>query len=155
MSTALPLHPAQPYRSLVQALQDPHRTLITRLHERLDALGYGDIRPAHGHVFGHLSAHGNRATELAAASQLTKQTIQSLVDDLEQLGYVERVPDPTDARARLVRFTTKGRAAARAAGAAFRAIEKEWTQALGKEKMARLRTLLDELAAAVAEPHGK
>lgn len=137
--------PARTDSILVELLFAPYRALIDRLHERLDAAGYGDIRPAHGNVMGNLSTAGNRATELAAAARLTKQTMQYLVEDLEALGYVERVPDPDDARARLIRFTPKGRAARRAAAAAFRAIEGEWEAALGRQKMETLRGLLAEL----------
>ncbi len=151
MSTPRPrrLPVARPFESLVQALRDPHRILIDRLHERLDAAGYGDIRPAHGNVIGFLSPEGTRITELATRAQLTKQTIQYLVDDLEGLGYVERAVDPTDARARLVRFTSKGRGAVRAAESAFREIEREWSAGLGADKMNRLRGLLNELRAVI------
>jgi DNA-binding MarR family transcriptional regulator len=140
---------ARPYDSLVAALREPHRHLIDRLHERLEAAGYGDIRPAHGNVLAAVTPDGTRSSEIAAHAQLTKQTVQYLVDDLERLGYLERVPDPSDARARLVRFTEHGRAARRAAVSAFRAIEREWALALGEEKMTRLRALLDELRVAI------
>jgi DNA-binding MarR family transcriptional regulator len=39
---------------------------------------------------------------------MTKQAMGQIVDDLEQLGYVERIPDPADGRAKIVRFTVAG-----------------------------------------------
>lgn len=119
--------------------------MIARLHQRFALNGYDDIRPAHGTVVRHLSLEGTRLTEIAARAQLTKQTIGYLVDDLASLGYVERVPDPKDARARLIRFTQKGLAARMVAIAALADIEAEWAAALGPPKMAQLRALLAEL----------
>jgi len=138
--------PTRPYYNLARLLRDPFLTINARLHEQLDQLGFDDIRPAHGTVMQHLFLdHGSRMTDIAVRAQLTKQTIGYLVDDLERLGYVERVPDPDDARARLVRYTAKGREARKNAGEAVKKIEAKWTMALGKRKMAHLRKLLEEL----------
>lgn len=136
--------------NLAQALHDPYIALIRRLHERLDKAGFSDVRPAHGNVMGQLPARGGaRITEIATNTHLTKQTIAYLVDDLVDLGYVDRVEDPSDARARLVRYTAKGREARRHATEAFAAIEAQWTAKLGERKMTQLRKLLDELRAII------
>jgi hypothetical protein len=52
-----------------------------------------------------------RLTELAEQARITKQTAGFLVDQLARTGYVRRVPDPSDARARLVRIAERGAAA--------------------------------------------
>jgi DNA-binding MarR family transcriptional regulator len=70
----------------------------------------GQIRAAHTQIFPHVDLEGTRQTELARRVGLTKQAVGQLVGDLEALGIVERVPDPEDGRARLVRFTAAGRA---------------------------------------------
>src|SRR5580698_9486561 len=78
--------------------------------ERVAAAGYADIRPGHGCVFGGIDpAHGSRLTDLADRAMRTKQTVGEVVSDLEQRGYVERVPDPEDGRAKSIRLTAKGR----------------------------------------------
>jgi DNA-binding MarR family transcriptional regulator len=138
-------------KNLAQALHEPYVALIRRLHQRLDAAGFADVRPAHGNVMGQLPVRGGaRITDIATNTHLTKQTIGYLVDDLVALGYVERVEDPSDARARLVRYTSKGRDARRQAIEAFKGIEAEWTEKLGEHKMRQLRKLLDELRGIVA-----
>jgi DNA-binding MarR family transcriptional regulator len=70
-----------------------------------------------------------------------------LVTHLERLGYVERVPDPSDRRAKLVRATPRGRELYVIARQVVAEIEAEWTQRLGKAKMHQLRALLEELNA--------
>jgi DNA-binding MarR family transcriptional regulator len=73
--------------------------------------GLADIRSAHGAVFEHVRGEGSRLTELAASARLTNQSVQYLVDDLERRGDAERIPDPADRRAKLVRLSPCGRAA--------------------------------------------
>src|SRR4051812_46674060 len=72
--------------------------------------GYKDVQPAHSAVFQPLWEHpeGARLTTLARASRITKQSMSALVDHLEKHGYVERVVDPDDARASLIRLTARG-----------------------------------------------
>jgi DNA-binding MarR family transcriptional regulator len=63
-----------------------------------------DVRPAHATLFPHIDLEGTRLTELARRVGVSKQAVGQLVDDLERMGAVERIPDPADGRARLVRF---------------------------------------------------
>jgi DNA-binding MarR family transcriptional regulator len=86
-----------------------------------------------------------RLRDLAAASQLTPPAIGEHVDELERLGYVERVPDPSDRRAKLIRPTERGIAFMRAAYDALAEIEQEWTAALGARALVRLRDALAQV----------
>jgi DNA-binding MarR family transcriptional regulator len=76
---------------------------------RLDPQDGPTLRPSHMQVFAHVDFTGTRLTEIAHRMGITKQAVGQLVADLEQVGMFERVPDPTDGRARLVRFTEAGR----------------------------------------------
>jgi len=84
---------------------------------------------------------------LAERAQITKQSMAELVAHLERLGYVERVPDPSDKRAKLVRATRRGRQLYAIARDVVAEIEADWTKRLGKAKMRQLRELLEELNA--------
>ena len=90
--------------------------------------GYDDITLAQGRIAARLGERGSRLTELADAAQVTKQTAGYLVDQLERAGYVERRPDPTDARARLVCLSDRGRAVQREARTVERRIAREWSR---------------------------
>ena len=123
----------------------PYREMETRIFQRLAAAGYDDITPAQARVFQRIAAGGSRLTELAEQAGVTKPTAGFLVDQLERAGYVERVPDPTDGRARLVRVAERGRRSVEASRAIVTEIENEWTAHLGERRMAQLRRLLTDL----------
>ena len=112
------------------------------------------MRPPHGNVFQFLDAQGTRVSTLAERAQITKQSMAELVDHLERHGYVERVPDPTDGRAKLVRATARGQEVYAIAREVVAEIEEDWTRRLGKAKMRLLRELLEELNASLTTRPG-
>ncbi len=116
----------------------PYRALEDRVFEAVTAAGFTDITMAQSRVFQRISQHGSRVTELADRAKVTKQTASALVQALEDAGYVERVPDPTDARASLVRVASRGAAATDAARAEIERIEAEWRRELGASRYDRL-----------------
>jgi DNA-binding MarR family transcriptional regulator len=120
---------------------------INELHTRLADHGHEAIREAHGCVFGFIQAEGSRLTFLAERSGLTKQAVGELVDDLERLDYVERVPDPTDGRAKLVRLTEKGANAQQLGRSILAEIEQRWAEQIGDERVAAMRETLEDIYA--------
>jgi len=122
-----------------------YQAFIAQLHVELAAAGYPDVRPAHGLVFQHLRAEGCRVTELAERSQVSKQWMGSLVDDLEARGYLLRLPDPADGRAKVVRVTDDGRELLRAAQGISRRIEVEWAERVGSGRLEALRRQLEDV----------
>lgn len=122
----------------------PYRHMEQRIIAALNASGY-PITAAQAHVFQRIGDAGSRLVELAEAASTTKQNAGFLVDQLEKQGYVERAPDPRDARARLIRITARGREAVAAAAEVEAAIEREWREHLGAEGTERLRAALLKL----------
>ena len=91
-----------------------YRAMENRVLERLRDAGLRRRDPGAGPgLSARIAPGGTRLTALAEQAQVTKQTAGFLVDQLERAGYVERVPDPSDARARLVRVAARGRRAGR------------------------------------------
>jgi len=126
---------------LLEAERRFNEDLVGRLHAR----GYRDIRAAHGAVFANIDAEGTRATELARRAAMTKQSMGELVADLESKGYVDRRPDPSDARARVVVPTERGRGIDAVADEEIAAIERAYENRLGAEGLRALRHTLERL----------
>jgi DNA-binding MarR family transcriptional regulator len=120
--------------------------LIDEMQHRVTAAGYGDVRATHDCVFRYLDPQGTRLRELANQSQMAPQSIGEHVDELERTGYVERVPDPSDRRAKLIRPTKRGLAFMAATRDALADIEREWSSAVGKDTLAQLRDDLNAIA---------
>jgi DNA-binding MarR family transcriptional regulator len=133
--------------NLAILLREPFRAGTEVLHRRFAERGHPDIRPPHGNVMQFLDDAGTRVSVLAERAQITKQSMAELVAHLERLGYVERVPDPSDRRAKLVRATPRGKQLYVIARDVVAEIEADWTKRLGKAKMRQLRELLEELNA--------
>jgi DNA-binding MarR family transcriptional regulator len=117
--------------------------------------GLKGIRPAHLQVFGTIKAGGTRLTDLAAWSDISLSAMAELVDDLEQLGYVERRPDPSDGRAKLVCLTERGWDAMREGRRQIERIEVDWAATMGRHRFdslaSDLQLLLDRLDPGVRE----
>ena len=141
-----------PPQNLGVLLREPFRYGTHVLHQRFIERGHDRIRPAHGNVFQFLDDEGTRIGVLAERAQITRQSMAELVAHLESLGYVERLQDPGDRRATLVRATAKGKDLYEIAREVVAELERQWTRRLGKEKMRRLRSLLEELNADLEWP---
>jgi DNA-binding MarR family transcriptional regulator len=123
----------------------PSRAMEARVLGALAAAGFDDITPAQARIAARVGPSGTRLTDLAEQALVTKQTAGHLVDQLERAGYVRRVPDPTDARARLVQIAERGREVAAVAEEVVAEVEAEWTAHLGTEAARQLRAALERL----------
>ena len=121
------------------------RSASNRIFEAIQDSGFDDITIAQSRLMMGIDTDGTRLSVLAARAQVAKQTATALVDKLERAGYVERVPDPADGRARLVRLTPRAIAVVPHARAEEDRIEQEWADHLGPERMAQLRGALEAL----------
>jgi DNA-binding MarR family transcriptional regulator len=121
------------------------RAAADRIFRALQDAGFDDLTVAQSRLAMGLDTGGTRLTVLADRAQIAKQTATALVDKLERAGYVERVADPSDGRARLVRMTARAEAIVPVARAEEARIESEWAALLGPERMAQLRDALTSL----------
>jgi DNA-binding MarR family transcriptional regulator len=107
--------------------------------------GFDDVTIAQARVLARVGSKGTRITDLAEQARVTKQTVTFMVDQLERAGYVRRVADPIDARARLVIFADRGLAAKEVARRTEVAVQDEWTRHLGRRATTRLHQILTQL----------
>src|SRR3954454_15624304 len=117
---------------ITRLLLEARRSLASELDADLGERGYPDLRPGHAALFLSVDrGAGSRLGGLAEQTLLTQQAMRSMVDDLDSRGYVRRVPDPGDARAKLVRLTAHGRRAAAECRRALQALEQRTRRLLG------------------------
>ncbi len=124
--------------------------LLAEFRVELAKTEFSDVRPTHGCVFRFVKGEGMRLTRLAELASMTKQSVGEIVDDLVDRGYVKRVPDPGDRRAKLICLTERGEEAQAAGFGLFAEVERRWIERYGEEKIAKLRETLEEIAAAEA-----
>ena len=137
--------------NLAILLREPFVAMSDGLMRRLAATGHPEVRYAHGAVFQYLDDAGTRVSDLAARARITKQSMAELVAHLERHGYVERVPDPGDRRAKLrPRRPARGREVFAIARAAMDDVDARLDAALGPARVRELRVLLEDVRTALA-----
>ena len=128
--------------NLVTASGAPH------LRAAFAAAGLDGIRPAQSVALVPLAAGGLHASDLADRLRVSRQAVAQAVAALERHGYVSRVPDPVDARARIIELTPRGRQALRVMRSNALDVEKRWRDVLGERRLEELRETLQVLLSA-------
>lgn len=136
------VEPAEPNLGLL--LYIPYRYLECAVLEALKEQGH-DLPLNQARVFQRIAPEGSRLAELAEAAQLPKQTVGSIIDQLEAAGYVQRSTDPKDARARLVTITARGQELVDISLPVLRDVEAAWHAQLGPTRILHLREALTAL----------
>jgi DNA-binding MarR family transcriptional regulator len=138
----VPTHRQEPNLGIL--LFVAYRALEQRAHDAIVAASITDITLAQARVAARIGQHGTRVSELAEQARVTKQSAGFLVQQLEAAGYVERVPDPTDRRARLVRLTARADRVVQTANAEVDRALTEWATRVGTNRLQQMHeTLLD------------
>lgn len=132
----------------------PYRYAEDRIFRALQDAGFDDWTLAQCRLFQRVSPDGSRPTDLADQAQMSKQSAGVMVDQLERLGYVSRIPDPADGRARLIVIEQRGRRALTVAGATRDEIFSEWKAYLGSRNFTLLQQILDQLRE-ITDPYAR
>lgn len=119
------------------------------------AQGFDDQGRSDGFVLRTLGAGPTTISGLAERLEISKQGAGQIVDDMERRGYVERRPDPTDARARLLHLTERGEAALAAARRFHQSYERRLRRQHGDAAIDVVREVLTTMAGEpqTTDPH--
>jgi DNA-binding MarR family transcriptional regulator len=123
---------------LLRAFRWFDESLIAALH----AAGWPELTRAHSLIFAHLDPGGTRTAELARRAGSSRQAVHQTVQELQRLGLVRLVPDPTNRSAKLVVPTDRGQASIRVAKTTLANLEDELAQRLGRQHVQALRQAL-------------
>jgi DNA-binding MarR family transcriptional regulator len=135
-------------------MRQNYEAAIERIFARLHEAGFTDVRPSHAPVIGYPGPHKTRPRELAARTGRSKQHINILLGELEAAGYLERRPDGTDQRGKIIHLTDRGMKLAAAVKEAVEHVEADWQRALGPRRFAALKRSLEDLRSAGAQLSG-
>jgi DNA-binding MarR family transcriptional regulator len=128
-------------------LRVPFETVRDRMLAGLHERGFTDLVAAHLDVFQYPGPENQRPLQLATQTRMTKQALNYLLGQLEQLGYLRRETDSNDQRSKRIRLTDRGHAAVKAIREIVKEVETEWERQLGPRKFGQLRRLLTQLYA--------
>jgi DNA-binding MarR family transcriptional regulator len=117
-----------------------YRLLIDGLHERLQALGWTDVRPAFGFALLAARDRPTSGTELAELMGTTKQAASKLADTMVAAGYLERGVSTEDARQRPLHLTARGRKLLSSVEQIYADLEGDWARVIGPAQVQRMRT---------------
>ena len=126
-------------------LRVPAQAIHRRIINELNAAGFEDLRVPHMAVLQFPGPDGVRPGTLAERAGMSKQAMNQLLRSLEGFGYIVRSDAPEEGRARIVRFTKRGRAAYGKVHDILRDIEREWSAELGPKDFAQLKELLSRV----------
>ena len=141
-----------PARNTTALLGLAYMNLGHRIVDGVIAAGFPQ-RAAHSAVLAHIDIEGGtRLTTIAARANITPQAVGELVDDLERLGYVVRLPDPDDRRAKRIVLTERGEACVAAALSTIATLETELEDLLGSTALALLHDMLGRISTAGGRP---
>ncbi len=142
----MPNEPSEePRLNLLGAMRAIERSVHREMLSALAQGGYSRIRMPHIAFLAHMTTEGRRLTEFAELMQVTKSAVSQLVTQLEHQGLVERVPDPNDGRAALIRATPAADRGFGLARSRLAEIEREWQDRLGGHRLGELAESLREL----------
>jgi DNA-binding MarR family transcriptional regulator len=121
------------------------RAMVDALHSDLAERGHPEARPLHGFVLQALGTGGTTVAELARRLGVSKQAAAKTVTGLERLGYVERSPHPSDARAVVVRRAPRGEEMLKLSSESFDRIRADWEREIGGDQVAVIEAGLSKL----------
>ena len=123
-----------------------------QLYSGVVAAGYDDLNAAHVGLWRYPGLEGLRPSQLAERRGITKQSVNDLLAHLEQHGYLLRVPDSADGRARVIRLTSKGWRPQQAIYAEAGAAQLRIAEILGPRRFAQLHSSLELLTEQLGDP---
>jgi DNA-binding MarR family transcriptional regulator len=134
----------RPRRYLTDRMRAVDAAVTARVHGEVQRLAAPELRVPHARLMADLGPAA-RPSELARRLGVTKAAVAQLLAHLEAHGYVERMPDPGDARAALITPTARALAAYRVGRRALDEVEAEWEEVLGGERLRVLAECLELL----------
>lgn len=132
-------------------LRDVWQWVRDQMYAGVVAAGYDDLSAAHVGLWRYPGLEELRPSQVADRVGITKQSVNDLLGHLEQHGYILRVPDLVDGRARVIRLTPKGRRLQQTIYAEAGAAQLRIEEILGSRRFTQLHHSLQLLSEQLAD----
>jgi DNA-binding MarR family transcriptional regulator len=132
-------------------LRRPFLAVRERIVQELHGAGYRDIQSAHLAVFQYPGPHGRSPGQVARSAQISKQSLNHLLGQLESGAYLTRGPNPENGRERVIKLTRRGHQVISCIRGTVESVEEEWEAALGPRQYQQLQAALERLNGIVTE----
>jgi len=129
-------------RKLDNVSEEFHR----RRRDKLQARGYNGLKLSFHAVLSNIVFSGTRLVDIAEINGMTKQAIGQIADEIEELGYIKRIPDAHDGRAKNLVLTELGEQLLQDSVNMVEEVEAEFASLIGEEKIQQLANILAELS---------
>jgi DNA-binding MarR family transcriptional regulator len=124
--------------------------VLEQIYAKVSAAGFDDLGRFHVGMFRYPTAEGRRPTELAELLQITKQSVNDLLRDMEARGYLELTPDASDGRARIIQLTDKGHHLEQVIHEAAGSVSQDIADILGARRYTAFMSSLNEIVERIA-----
>lgn len=123
-----------PVPRLASQLHDGFYHLVDLVVAELARRGHPGVTAIHEFALHAIGEGADTTAQLARDLGVSKQAAAKTVNALEQLGYLRRSADPSDARRQLLTVTKRGHDMARIGAAEFDRLRTEWIARIGTGK---------------------
>ena len=115
------------------------------MHTLTEQQGHSSLRLSFEPFISLLSEKSCRLTELAARLKISKQSCKQTTAQIEKAGYIQRINDPSDGRAKILALTRRGQKLIEQGSQAAASVLDEFTAISSDRCVSDLSELLAEL----------
>jgi DNA-binding MarR family transcriptional regulator len=137
--------PNSPGAELALLLLGGFHSMVDDVVSELDRRGHPGVRPVHEFALRAIDGGADTASELGRRLAVSKQAAAKTIAALQRLGYVERAPDPNDARRKRIRVTPHGHEMTAIGATLFDDVRRRWAAQIGVTELEALEAHLNRL----------
>lgn len=131
---------------LAQLLLAGFTTMVDEVITELERRGHPGVTATHEFALRAIDDGARSASDLGRRLGVSKQAAAKTITALELLGYLDRRPDPADARRKELRVTARGYDMTTTGGKLFDELRSRWSATIGARRLDVLEAQLAELS---------
>ena len=119
--------------------------MVDEVIDELERRGHPGVTATHEFALNAVDAGAQSASDLARRLNVSRQAAAKTIAVLEELGYLERRDDQTDARRKTLVVTIRGHDMMTIGAAAFDELHARWSAQIGPSRLESVESALTTL----------